>query len=575
MFKEHPKGLPVLFFTELWERFGYYLMLGIFFLYMTDFAPKGLGYSNEKASDVYGTYIALVYLTPFLGGLLADRVLGYVRSIVIGGLLMALGYFGLAIPGDTFLWPSLFLVIFGNGFFKPNISTLVGNLYSEEKYKILKDTGYNIFYMGINIGAFVCNFVAAYLRNEFGWGFAFAGAGVGMIIGVLWFISGLKHIKQADIKKPAQEGDASLMSITLYVFVPAVLTAILGYLLPGMLLGKPLFGSPSTDAFIFASIPIVIFYFSLWFRAAKEDKDSIAALLSIFGVVIVFWAIFHQNGAALTVWARDYTNRQLPSVVEKIVSPLGLTEEKFKNVLIIEKDGNSIEVPVALISAGNKPGEIKYKTTSEEKIDHFMDTTGAKITKGEGSYFANMAPEIRNEIPGNEPYVVLSTEIFQSINPFWVVFMTPVVVSFFTMLRRRGKEPSTAGKIGWGLFVTALSTIVMISAVIFSDNGNVKSSAAWLVGTYFVITIGELCLSPMGLSLVSKVSPPRFTALMMGGWFLSTSIGNKLSGVISGLWTSFDNKVYFFLINFIAAGIAALAIFLMMKWLRRVISQHK
>ncbi len=574
MFKNHPSGLPVLFFTELWERFGYYLMLGIFFLYMTDFAPKGLGYSTEMASDIYGTYIALVYLTPFLGGLLADRVFGYIKSIVFGGILMALGYFGLAIPGDTFLWPSLFLVIFGNGFFKPNISTLVGNLYSQEKYKILKDTGYNIFYMGINIGAFVCNFVAAYLRNEFGWGFAFAGAGVGMIIGVIWFMSGLKHVREADIKKPAQQGDQSLASIFLYVFLPAIVTAIIGYMLPTIAFGKPLFGSPATDAFIFASIPIVLFYFSLWFRAAKEDKESIAALLSIFGVVIVFWAIFHQNGAALTVWARDYTNRQLPTVVESVVSPLGLTEEKYKNVLIVEKAGKTTEVPVLLITTGKEPSKIYYKTSAGEKTTQSVDTTGAKVTKGHGSYFGNMSQEDKAKVPENEAYIILSTEIFQSINPFWVVLLTPVVVSFFSLLRKRGKEPSTAGKIGWGLFITAVSTIVMIGAVIFSENGSVKSSAAWLVGTYFVITIGELCLSPMGLSLVSKVSPPRFTALMMGGWFLSTSIGNKLSGVISGLWTSFDNKVYFFLINFIAAGFAALAIFLMIKWLRRVISQH-
>ncbi len=574
MFKSHPKGLPVLFFTELWERFGYYLMLGIFVLYMTDAAPKGLGYTTEIASDVYGSYIALVYLTPFLGGLLADRVLGYVKAIVIGGILMALGYFGLSIPGDTFLWPSLFLIIFGNGFFKPNISTLVGNLYSKPEYKELKDTGYNIFYMGINIGAFVCNFVAAYLRNEFGWGFAFAGAGVGMLIGVVWFMFGLKHIREADIKKPAQQGDASLKQIFMYVFLPAIVTAILGFLLPLKLLGHPLFGSPSTDAFIFASIPIVVFYFSLWFRAAKPDKEPIAALLSIFGVVIIFWAIFHQNGAALTIWARDYTTRQLPAFVESVVSPLGLTEERYKEIYIVEKDGKKVEIPKLLVTDGENKNAIYYRTASSDKTAHSIDTTGAKVTSGEDGYFKNMEPAEKAAVPTDRAYVLLSTEIFQSINPFWVVVLTPVVVTFFGMLRRRKKEPSTAGKIGWGLFITAVSTTIMMLAVIFSDNGNVKSSAGWLTATYFIITIGELCLSPMGLSLVSKVSPPRFTALMMGGWFLSTAIGNKLSGVISGLWNSFDDKVYFFLINFIAASFAALAIFLMIKWLRRVISQH-
>ncbi len=192
MLKNHPKGFMTLFFTEMWERFGYYLMLGIFFLYMTDTEREGLSFGNAKAADILGTYLALVYLTPFLGGLLADRILGYRRAIILGGLLMAAGYLGLAIPGDTAFWISLFLIIIGNGFFKPNISTLVGNLYTEEKYKAFKDSGYNIFYMGINIGAFVCNFVAAYLRNYYGWGYAFAAAGIGMILGIIWFMSGQK-----------------------------------------------------------------------------------------------------------------------------------------------------------------------------------------------------------------------------------------------------------------------------------------------------------------------------------------------------------------------------------------------
>lgn len=186
MFKNHPKGLPVLFFTEMWERFGFYLMLGIFFLYMIDTQTGGLSLTRAEAADIYGTYIALVYLTPFLGGLLADRILGYRRAIFIGGTLMGLGYIGLAIPGPEAFWASLLLIIFGNGFFKPNISTLVGNLYSQPAYKELKDSGYNIFYMGINIGAFICNFVAAYLRNHYGWGYAFAAAGIGMFIGLIW-----------------------------------------------------------------------------------------------------------------------------------------------------------------------------------------------------------------------------------------------------------------------------------------------------------------------------------------------------------------------------------------------------
>jgi POT family proton-dependent oligopeptide transporter len=166
--QRHPRGLYVLFFTEMWERFGYYLMVGIFLLYMIDPTKSGgLGFTIADAADIVGTYVALVYLTPFIGGLLADKILGYRLSIVIGGSLMAAGYFGLTIPTDTAMYVSCLLIIVGNGFFKPNISTLLGNMYNKEELLPLKDSAYNIFYMGINIGAFFCNFVAAYLRNEY------------------------------------------------------------------------------------------------------------------------------------------------------------------------------------------------------------------------------------------------------------------------------------------------------------------------------------------------------------------------------------------------------------------------
>ncbi|MBE2278770.1 MAG: peptide MFS transporter [Ignavibacteriaceae bacterium] len=576
MFKEHPKGLPVLFFTEMWERFGYYLMLGIFVLYMIDDKAKGLGYSNFQAADVYGTYIALVYLTPFLGGLLADRVLGYINAIFIGGILMALGYFGLSIHSEATLWPSLLLIIVGNGFFKPNISTLVGNLYSNDKYRQLKDSGFNIFYMGINIGAFVCNFVAAYLRNEYGWGYAFAGAGIGMLIGVVWMFFGLKNIKEADIRKPVRDTDQKLSSILFWVFVPGAIAFAAGWFIPMMLFGSPLFGSPSTDAFVFASIPVVTFYFLLFKRADKDEKEPIAALLSIFGVVIIFWAIFHQNGAALTIWAKDYTSRELPATVESVANVFSLTEEVYKDNLKVTIDKKVTYVPVPLIDQSKSTdSSIYYKTMSTAKQYIKIDTAGAIVEKNVmNPYFTKFTAAELATLSDTKPVKLLSTEIFQSINPFFVVILTPVLVGFFGMLRIRGKEPSTAAKIGWGLFITALSTIVMMFAVIAGGNGEVHASSMWLVGTYFVVTIGELCLSPMGLSLVSKLSPSRITSLMMGGWFLSTSLGNKLSGVLSGLWEVYDNKVFFFVTNFILAFIAAAAIFAMVKWLTRVIKEH-
>jgi POT family proton-dependent oligopeptide transporter len=214
----------------MWERFGYYLMIGILLLYLTDTTGNGgRGMDTRMGVDIVGTYVALVYLTPFIGGLIADRYLGYVRSIFIGGSLMALGYLLLAIPGSpTLLYISLLLIIIGNGFFKPNISTLLGNIYNAEDLRPKKDIAYNIFYMGINIGAFVCNFVAAYLRNNYSWGYAFAAAGIGMILGLIWFASGIKHIKSADVIKPVHKEDMPISKIVLYVFVPAIIAGIIG-----------------------------------------------------------------------------------------------------------------------------------------------------------------------------------------------------------------------------------------------------------------------------------------------------------------------------------------------------------
>lgn len=539
---KHPKGLPFLFFTEMWERFGYYLMLGIFFLYMTDTKTGGLMMDKKEAADIFGTFIALVFLTPFIGGLLADRVLGYRLSIVIGGIMMGFGYMGLAIPGDFAFYTSLGLIILGNGFFKPNISTLLGNLYNEPQYKANKDSGYNIFYMGINIGAFVCNFLAAYLRNNYGWGYAFIAAGIGMFVGIIIFFIGTKHYKHADVIKPTQPEDMSLSRILGIVLVPAFIAGYLGWIIP-----DNIFGSDSTDAFIFGALPITIFYVSLLVKASEEDRRPIAALLAIMGVVIVFWAIFKQNGTALTTWAESYTSREIPESMVGPAKTLGMVQE------------------------------VVYKPDSVTLIDEqFRTQKGAdgKLIKviDYPHYFKNIAN--RETISEGQSFKLFSTELFQSVNPFFVIVLTPLVVGFFGWLRMRKMEPSTPAKIFWGLVITAASTTVMIAAVTIGMNGAEKVSAMYLIGAYGVITIGELCLSPMGLSLVSKLSPPRLTALMMGGWFLSTSIGNKLSGVLASLWDGYNDKSWFFAVNCIIVLFAAVAILLMLKWLTKIIKEH-
>ncbi|MBC8047015.1 MAG: peptide MFS transporter [Fimbriimonadaceae bacterium] len=565
---KHPKGLWVLFLTEMWERFGYYLMLGIFSLYMIDSVENGgMGFSGVKKSDIYGTYIGLVYLTPFIGGLLADRLLGYRRSIFLGGSLMALGYLGLALPGESIFYVSLLFIIVGNGFFKPNISTLVGNLYNDARYKDNKDAGYNIFYMGINVGAFVCNFVAAYMRLNYGWGWAFAAAGVGMIIGLIIFASGTKHVKEADVLKPVKPGDLSTGKILASVLLPMVAFGVIGYFLKGVTgpenLHGNIFKSDTNDAFIFGCIPVIVFFIYMLIKSDKEDKGPIAALLSVYACIVIFWAVFHQNGDALTVWAEEYTDREMPSAIAGPANELGMAQSINYNA--------SVDM-------------------SEEQFTHYIDSLKTKKeTFTEGSeeskalsaiigdaetsrkYFENLSVEKQPE-KGSE-LLLVSAELYQSINPFWVIVLTPIIVGIFGFLRRRGKEPTTPTKIAIGLFITALSALVMVAAVKSVNIEDEKASSLWLIASYGVITIGELCLSPMGLSLVSKLSPPRLTALMMGGFFLSTSVGNKLAGILSSNFETTDNKGGFFFMNFILVMIAAALLFALLKWLNRVMRE--
>jgi len=539
MFKKHPSGLPFLFFTEMWERFGYYLMIGIFLLYMTDSQKGGLAMTRTQGSDIYGTFIALVYITPFIGGLLADKLLGYRRSIILGGVLMGIGYLMLAIPNNLFsFYASLGVMIVGNGFFKPNISVLLGNLYNENRYNALKDNGFNIFYMGINVGAFICNFFAAWLRHNIGWGAAFAAAGVGMFIGVATFLIGMRHYAHADVRKAPAEGETGVGKMLSSVLLPAVVTGLAGWMIPGNI-----FGSDSTDAFLFGSLPVITFYLWVLKKASAEDRPRIRVLLSIYGVVIIFWAVFKQNGTALTTWAEFYTDREMPALLKEPAKSIQMAQiVSMRDTLHPQYDAQFRSIR----DAEGKP----------VKINTF------------DPYFLNVPAAKRP--PDGGTASLISTEVYQSVNPFFVVLLTPLVIAFFAWLRRRGKEPTTPAKIGWGLVVSALSTLVTIAAVYACHNGAVKASAWWLIATYGVITVGELFLSPMGLSMVSKMAPRHMTGLMMGGWQLATSLGNKLSGVLATMWDRYDNKADFFWVNFVLLSIAATALFSMLRWLNRI-----
>lgn len=540
---KHPKGLFFLAFTEFWERFGYYLMIGIFFLYMTaDYETGGFGWENAKASDVFGTFIACAYLTPFIGGLLADMKLGYRLSITLGGILMGIGYCMLSIREEWAFYTSLAIMVIGNGFFKPNISTILGNLYNDPQYKANKDTGYNIFYMSINIGAFLCNFIAAFMRIKYGWNWAFITAGIGMFLGVITFWLGMKHYKHVDVRKEPTPEDKPVIMRFLSVLGVAVAFGVIGWLIP-----NNIFGSDSTDAFLIACIPVVYFYYTVYKSCTEEEKPSMGTMFTIFGIVIAFWAVFKLNGTALTTYANYYTDREMPVAFQGIAKTLEINDNS-----VIAKNDSVFQL--------------------DEQFRRIKDVNGNSLKCYDyPAYFKNLPPEKYPE-PG-QSLSLISTELFQSINPFFVVALTPLVVMFFGFLRKRKKEPTTATKIAFGILISALSTLVMVAAVHYSGNGIHKASAWWLVGSYGVITIGELFLSPMGLSMVSKLSPARYAALMMGGWSLATAIGNKMSGVLAKNWDKFDDKSHFFLVNGALLLVATIVMFMLLKRLNKVFKE--
>lgn len=534
---KHPKGLYVLFFTEMWERFGYYLMVGILLLFLTSGNGKDL--PRAFGADVVGTFIALVYLTPFIGGLIADRYLGYIKSIFIGGSLMAAGYLTIALPGPYTAYIAMGLIIIGNGFFKPNISTLLGNMYNREDLKPLKDNAYNIFYMGINIGAFFCNFVAAILRNRIGWQAAFSAAGIGLIIGLIALAINLKHVKQYDVRKPMQAGDMPTSKILGSVFIPMIVFAILGWIIPGNI-----FGSDSADAFMLACVPVIVFYVSLWRKEKGEDRKGIGALLFVFAVSVIFWTIYNQNSTGLTIWAESHTDRTMPPFMEKVADAV-----------------------YALQSPSTTPQET-------DSLDSYMRVvTGADgkpiKTMAADPYFANLP---KDKWPADGVLKVGNTELFQSINPFFIVVLTPLLIGFFAWMIRRKKPVSTASKFAWALIISGLSALVMVFAVMSVPSIYThKTSSFWLFLTYGVFTVSEICLSPIGLSFVSKLAPQRLTALMMGGWFLSTSLGGKVAGVMATFWDKMPDKRIFFGIIAVAAFLGGILIFMKVKSLDKIV----
>ena len=424
LLKKHPRGLVVLFFTEMWERFAFYTMLAVFTLFMDEV----MGWPDSVKGDIYGLFMAGVYFTPIFGGWIADRLLGYRRTIITGALIFGTGYFLLSLSGPSLVWlfyVALAIIILGNGMFKANISVLVGNLYEEGSE--LKDAGYLIFYMGINLGAMIAPLAATALHKIFGtYNAAFAAAAIGMIFSLIIFEAGKKKYLYAEAR---QKEDVARRA--------------------------------NDESYREAQM------------SREEEKERILALMIIFSIVVFFWMSFHQNGFALTLFAKR-------SVI---------------------------------------------------KLDW------------------------------------LKPETYQFFNPFFILVLTPFLIRFFNWLGEKGKEPSTPAKIGMGMFYSGLAMVLMaVASWAGGDLDQNIMSPAWLIGTYFIITIGELHLSPMGLSFVSKVAPIRMRGLMMGFWFGATAVGNYLSGFIGKFYSSMPHHNYFLIL----ASLLFISAFLVRLFLNRL-----
>jgi proton-dependent oligopeptide transporter, POT family len=506
---KHPKGLYALFATEMWERFSFYSMLALFTLYMQD-SKDGFSWTPAQATSLYANYLMFVYASPLIGGWLADKILGYRKAVMIGGFFFMAGHGLLSIPSLWAVYAALTCLVIGNGFFKPNVSTMVGNLYPEGSH--LKDRAYNIFYMGINIGAFLAPVVMEIVKARWGFHPAFAVAAFGMVISVsiLW-----------RFKKIVED--------------PAVIEAKRSG----------------------TSLPTVG-------RGGEMEKVSdarrIGALIVIFLIVIVFWMVFHQNGSTLTYWADDNTDWDVTGTISNAINPFWIVTLTFPLVWFwqfLDRRGKEPSTPVKMavgmtltglsffiLFAAAKLGEGQEVRPDMLPTGSFRINERALESLGASGVPQDVVDKIKNTKDADGKFIVLDRKFSKNekgtgeqnlIASLEQLFPADVVARHRTAFLTHGF-----------LFVV---------------------SPFWLILAYAVISLGELMLSPMGLSLVSKVAPLRVRGLMMGGWFVATAIGNKLTAI--GVYWSIWKQSSFFIILGTMALIMAVVLTLLLKPLKK------
>lgn len=566
---KHPAGLFVLFFTEMWERFSYYGMRAILTLYMT----KALFIDKASASNIYGSFTGLVYLTPLIGGYVADRYWGNRKSIFLGGLLMALGQFLMFFSASNyqnvelskiFMWLGLTGLIIGNGFFKPNISTLVGQLYPRGDTRL--DSAFTLFYMGINLGAFFSPIVCGLLGDtgnpaDFKWGFL--AAGIGMLFGIISFevmkkkylvtpegeaVGAISNKKRdaadnaAAMAKGEKDnsvvGSISNKSVAIWTIVAVGLIAVFHFVAGQDWIGSCIFS-------VSIAAPGLILSDS---SLSKIEKERIIVIFIAAFFVIFFWAAFEQAGASLTFFADEQMNRTVNintsyGMVYLVITALaGLLYYTLQRIMDIPKE---------------------YKM--------LFGIIGAYLVFLVVKGFISGTNFVLGDIPASA---------YNSVNAIFIVVLAPVFAELWGSLGKKNLEPASPYKQALGLLFLSLGYVVIAVGVKGLEPG-IKVSMMWLIVLYLLHTIGELCLSPIGLSLVNKLAPARFTSLLMGTWFLANATANKFAGTLSSLYpeagkpTAFmgyqmTNIYDFFVLFIIMSGVASLILFVASKWLLKM-----
>jgi POT family proton-dependent oligopeptide transporter len=547
----HPRGLSTLFFAELWERFSYYGMRAILILFMTaSVAQGGLGFDTSKGGLILGTYAGMVYLMSVPGGWVADKFLGLRRAVLYGGVIIMLGHICLAIPAVPTFYLGLALVIIGTGLLKPNISAMVGSLYTPEDHR--RDAGFSIYYMGINLGAFISPLVVGWLAQsptwkgvlanmgispETSWHWGFGAAAVGMFFGLVWYLAGWKHLGEAGMypAKPSSPAEAAghrrLLTIGLGLAIGLVAFLFIAAR-TGLIEVTPERVS-KTFGTVLAFTPLVLFP-SLYFLGGynpQEKKQLIVIMVLFFGAA-VFWAVFEQAASTLNLFADRSTDL---TITRGLVIALAA----------------SLLIPVVLAFRWYRA--LAYKTPGAFSFVALVTSLVAI-----GIYYL-----ARHQ---GEPF---QSSYFQSANAMFIIVLAPLFATLWVHLGDR--EPSSPAKFAVGLFFVALGFAILIIAAKLSANG-VRVSPLWLVATYFLHTIGELCLSPVGLSAMTRLAPQRIVGLVLGIWFLATSLGNYMAGFAASMYEQMALPNLFGMVTGIAL-VATLVMAALVKPIQRMLAR--